>query len=110
MQDVAENVRAKFEQKLIPKEELAQVYSKYNPWVDGEEFVVEAEKIFPRLNCGLTSVYLQRVLGGEVVRGQYDGHNHTYLLLDGEIVDITADQYGGPKIYVGEFKLPWTRK
>ncbi len=110
IRDIAEAIRMKFERRQIPKEELARLYSRYNPQVDGNIFIKEAEKLFPKLNCGLATVYLQKVLGGEIVNGQFQNHNHTYLLLNGEVVDITADQYGGPEVYVGELKFPWARK
>ena len=110
IQAVAEKVRMEFEQKRIPKETLSMLYSEYNPDVDGNIFTTEAEKIFPRLNCGLTSIYLKKMLGGEVIRGKYDGHDHTFLLLNNQVIDTTADQYRGPRVYVGELKLPWTTK
>lgn len=110
IRNIIENIRMKFEQRRISKLELAQLYSEYNSQVNGKIFVEEAEKIFPKLNCGLATVYLHKMLGGEIVQGQYEGNNHTYLLLNGEVVDITADQYGGPKIYFGELKSPWSRK
>ena len=110
LQKIAQDIRKKFEQKQIAQGELAQIYSAYNPAVNGMTFVVEAEKLFPRLNCGLTTAYLQKILGGEIVQGRFKDWNHTYLLVDGFVVDITADQYGGPKVYVGEWKFPWTRR
>ena len=110
IQNIAERVRKEFEQKNISKEELVQLYSEYNPSVNGSIFVDEAEKMFPKLNCGLTSLYLQKMLGGEIIQGTYNDNGHTYLLVDKQIVDITADQYGGPKIYVGKLKLPWKIK
>ena len=110
METLVKKVREDFEQKQIPKEKLAELYAKYNPSVDTQRFVIEAEKLFPTLNCGLASVYLREVLGcGEVVRGTYKNHNHTFLLLsDGTIIDITADQYGGPSVYIGVLMLPWS--
>ncbi len=107
---ILERVRLEFEKKKVPKQILAQLYIRYNPTVDGDLFVAEAEKMFPRLNCGLASVYLRQVLGGDIVRGKYGEHDHTFLMLDGQVVDITADQYGGPKVYVGNLCSPWARE
>ena len=109
VQEIVQEVRKKFERAEIEKSELVRLYSIYNPNVDSSIFVEEAIKIFPKLNCGLASVYLQELLGGEIVRGYYDGYPHTYLLLSGQVIDVTSDQYGGPKVYVGELKLPWTK-
>lgn len=104
---LVESVRLEFEQKSIPKEKLAKLYYKYNKEVNVDDFVNEAEKIFPQLNCGLASVYLQELFGGIIKQGKYLDNNHTYLLLKNKVIDITADQYGGPKVYVGELKFPW---
>ena len=109
METLVKKVREDFERKQIPKGKLAELYAKYNPTVDAPLFVGEAEKIFPRLNCGLASVYLQEVLGcGKIVCGTFQNYNHTFLQLpDGKIVDITAGQYGGPSVYVGSLVPPW---
>lgn len=38
-----------------------------------------------------------------IVEGQVDGRNHFWLeLQDGRILDPTADQFDGPKVYLGE--------
>lgn len=110
IQNTAERVRKKFEEKGIPKEELVELYSTYNRKVNGDTFIAEAERVFPKLNCGLATVYLQKILGeGEIVRGKYQNENHTFLILeDNQIVDITADQYGGSRVYVGDLKPPWS--
>jgi hypothetical protein len=41
------------------------------------------------------------------VRGTYSGYSHTFLLLGGNVVDITADQFDGPPVYVGPLTQPW---
>ena len=107
---IVSKVRKDFEQKRVPKSVLIELYSKYTPEVDATRFVEEAEKIFPKLSCGLTSVYLKHILGeGEVVQGTYEKHKHTFLKVShGLIVDITADQYGGPRVYVGRIQEPWS--
>lgn len=102
------NIRASFENKSIALHELSRLYANYNPDVDADVFVRKAEILFPKLNCGLASLYLRSVLGGDIVRGSYGGHGHTFLMIDELVVDITADQYGGPKVYVGALRPPWS--
>jgi hypothetical protein len=107
---IASKVRREFEQKKIPRNKLKGIYLSYNPSIeDINYFVSDAERLFPNLNCGLASVYLKFVLGfGEIVKGSYSGIGHTFLLIqDNNIIDVTADQFGGPKVYVGQLKDPW---
>ena len=103
--------RERFESGKIDKNKLARLYHEYNPISDTKTFVRRSRRLFPSLNCGLASLYLRDNLRvGEVVRGKYHGENHTFLLIDDEVVvDITADQYGGPEVYVGPLKKPWER-
>ena len=110
IQQIAGKIREDFLNKRIPKEKLARLYSYYNREVNESTFVAKAEAIFPKLNCGLASVYLKNILGGEIIQGKYGEDKHTFLLSNDWVVDITADQYGGPKVYVGEFKSPWARE
>jgi hypothetical protein len=89
---------------------LVDLYHAYNPAVsDAERYVEVALEMFPLGNCGLATVLLQHYLGGEIVNGSYDGRAHTFLLLYGLVVDITADQFGGPEVYVGPLQAPWAR-
>jgi len=98
----------------VPRELLAALYTQYDSAVEIDAFLDEAARIFPTGNCGLASVYLQHLYGiGSVRRGYYNGQRHTFLCLypsqaNDIIVDITADQFGGPKIYVGPLRAPWT--
>lgn len=103
------SARAAFERKTVSPEYLAEIYAAYNPLPDMEGFVAQALFMFPKLNCGLASVYLQNVIPhSRIHRGTYDGEHHTTLLIEeGTIADITADQYGGPRVYVGAIKAPW---
>lgn len=105
---IAGRIRMGFEQRMIPREKLSRLYQAYNPVTDIGDFIARAEESFPKFNCGLASVWLMDALGGKVVCGGYGKHNHSFLLLDGCVVDITADQYGGPKVYVGELEEPWS--
>lgn len=104
-------VRRRFESGTVDNNKLVQLYEEYNPIQDTEGFVRSSKRFFPNLNCGLASLYLRDSLHeGEVVRGKYNGNNHTFLLVDGTtVVDITADQYGGPEIYVGPLRKPWEK-
>jgi hypothetical protein len=99
--------RKNFEQRTIPVEKLGELYFTYNPEVEPPSFVEKARHLFPHLNCGLTSVYLRSILGGKITRGRYQNHDHTFLLWRHLVVDITADQFGGPKVYVGKLMSPW---
>ena len=106
---IATHVREQFEQKKVDKEELKLLYLAYSPIEDIDTFLEEAQKLFPKLNCGLATVLLKKHFPeGEIMQGKYGDNNHTFLLLDGIVIDITADQYGGPKVYVGPLKESWT--
>jgi hypothetical protein len=106
---VAEVARKAFETNSISRKLLIKLYSHYNPDVEINSFLDDAAKLFPAMNCGLASVYLQHKLHqGEIVYGSYDGHNHAFLSLGETIIDITADQFGGPKVYVGPPEKPWS--
>lgn len=106
---IAAVVRREFEQASVDKALLVRLYASYADVGDTESFVDAALKSFPRGNCGLASLYLQHKLGGQVRRLIYAGHRHSVLFTGpDEIVDITADQFGGPPIYLGPFKPPWT--
>lgn len=73
-----------------------------------DHFLDRVQPQFPRGNCGLASIYLKHRLGeGEIKNGRYRGLAHVVLQVSGLVTDITADQFGGPKIYVGTLKDPW---
>jgi hypothetical protein len=102
-------VRAAFEAGSYDDGIAAAAYQAYASVPDIELFLRRARVLFPALNCGLCSAYLHAVLGrGSVVRTRYNGHPHTVLLTDGVMIDITADQFGGPPIYVGPVRPPWS--
>lgn len=108
---IAREVRRKFERKEIPPEELEQLYFDYNSIKDIKTFIRRALESFPRGNCGLASVYLQRLFPeAEVVRGRYEEQPHTFLVLrENTVIDITADQFGGPEVYVGPLCGLWKK-
>ena len=109
IQRIASQVRTDFEARRINENTLEQLYQAYNPLLDIGLFLKRAKELFPCLNCGLTTVYLKHLFrDGEIIRGKYCNNNHTFLLLeDSIIVDITSDQYGGPKVYAGPLQSPW---
>lgn len=106
---IAVEVRKKLEAGAVDQRQLETLYAGYTSVPRVSLFVKRARKQFPNLNCGLASVLLRHELQeGEVVNGKYGPENHTFLLLHGNaIVDITADQYGGPTVYVGTIQKPW---
>lgn len=62
-------------------------------------------------------MYLKHILGiGKEERGKYGEEDHTFLLIEEEkpeqrlVIDITSDQYGGPRVYVGPLQAPWGLK
>ncbi len=77
---------------------------------------------FPRDNCEHASVYLRHFVGGgDIIDGTYIDtdsrempHSFLYIgetaLAEETIADITADQFGGPAVYVGPLVLPWQRE
>jgi len=105
---IAQKAREDFLSKRIDKETLKKDYFIYNPITNIDEFIEKAKHLFPKLNCGLTTAYLREIIGkGEIIKGKYKQNNHTFLLVDKIVVDITADQYDGPEVYVGKLDKPW---
>lgn len=109
--NLANETREQFELHQIPRELLGQLYTEYNPHLlDTREFLEAAEYLFPRLNCGLATVYLAFAYDGpsEFIQGAFEGESHTFLRVGKTVVDITADQYqGGPRIFAGEPTNSW---
>ncbi|MBI4152096.1 hypothetical protein HY495_00160 [Candidatus Woesearchaeota archaeon] len=110
VEQIAIEARADFEARRIDEDGLKQLYQQYNPLDDINSFMRSAREMFPILNCGLATVYLRKLFSdGRIVNGKYENNNHTFLLLeDSVVVDITSDQYGGPKVYVGQLQSPWS--
>ena len=102
-------IRSNFEKQEVDYLLLRKLYTKYNKIPSIDSFMEKAKSLFPKLNCGLASLYIQNKLGkGELIKGKYKNQNHTFLLLENNtIIDITSDQYGGPKVYIGPLKKPW---
>ena len=108
MQEIAQEIRSDFEAGAVDQELLIELYRGYADVGDTARFVNKAKEIFPNGNCGLASLYLKEKLGGEVIRGKYGEHSHTFLFVDETVIDITADQFGGPKVYIGPLRSPWS--
>ncbi len=110
LQSVADDARRAFETKSVDEALLAELYGAYADVGDTALFVKRALGSFPHLSCGLATVYVRHRLGaGTVVQGKYGKEDHTFLRMeDGTVIDITADQYGGPKTYVGKIAPPWS--
>ena len=105
---IAESIRAEFENGTIPLNLVKSLYQSYNPLENIDIFFDEARKLFPKGSCGIASVYLNaQIKGSRIIRGRYNEKKHTFLLVNNNIVDITADQYGGPKVYIGPIVSPW---
>lgn len=107
--NIAKKARKDFEFNKIPFKFLKKLYSEYNHVEDMNRFLNEARLLFPNLNCGIASVYLnKKIKDSQIVNGKYGKNNHTFLLVNQKVlIDITSDQYGGPKVYVGPIKPPW---
>jgi hypothetical protein len=110
---IAQEARQAFEANIIARPLLRKLYLEYNPSVlDVDNYLDFAARIFPKGNCGLASIYLQHQLGvGKVVEGTYclerSIEPHQFLKVGELIIDITADQFDGPAVYVGPLELPW---
>jgi len=110
IEKTAFETRKQFEIGSIDKQLLIDLYRNYANVGDTVRFVNRASDFFPNGNCGLASLYLKNKLGGEIVQGRYEEHNHTFLIIDKTVIDVTADQFGGPKVYIGPLKSPWGLK
>ncbi len=110
----ASDVRGKFEKGTADLNPIVKEYSDYSGIAleDMPDFLSQADELFPRFNCGIASLYLKKTIGdGEVINGRYSGKGHTFLRIgDTIIADITSDQFGGPRIYVGPLESPWSLK
>ncbi len=106
--EAAAEVRSAFVRRRVDRALLARLYEAYRPTPDIESFVARALCMFPNLCCGLASVALgERLLEAIITRGSYAGARHTFVLAHGLVVDVTADQFGGPPVYVGPPVWPW---
>lgn len=111
LKKIAARIRSDLQHSCINIEKLAVWYHAYNSTIKNpKEFVVTAVRQFPKLACGVAAVYMSHIVArGRPHYGFYGKNPHTFLLLgDGSIIDITADQYGGPPVYFGPLRQPWS--
>jgi hypothetical protein len=43
--------------------------------------------------CAVTALVIQDYLGGELMRAEVDGRSHYWNVVDGEMIDLTRDQF-----------------
>ncbi|KKP91764.1 MAG: hypothetical protein UR98_C0040G0026 [Parcubacteria group bacterium GW2011_GWA1_36_12] len=105
---IALKVRKEFEEKEINIKTLTDLYNNYNKIENINDFIMQAQIMFPKGNCGIASLYLKYVLKeGTIQNLEYKNNKHTVLVIDKNIIDITSDQYNGPKIYIGPINKPY---
>lgn len=118
IEDIALVARAAFETRTVPRPILRSILSlSFAPGASISELdpILDLfEDVFPYENCDLATGYLQHQLGeGELTIGAFNGRPHVFLSLfvglERVAVDITADQFGGPPVYVGPLQAPWER-
>lgn len=110
IEQVAWDLRRQFESGEAYTPGLMRLYNSLlkKPIEDIEGFFRSASQLFPRNNCGIATAALFDRLGGQISKDlTYGGISHTVLELGDRIVDITADQFGGPTVYVGKIIAPW---
>ena len=105
----AHQTRRAFESGCFDVSVARRAYTDYAPDIDVDLFLSHSRRLFPALNCGLCSTYLRAVLHcGTVRRGRYNADLHTVLIVGSTVIDVTADQFGGPPVYIGPLRQPWT--
>lgn len=106
--DIAIEARLEFIHKTINQRLLSALYRYHFPINPIHPHLPRLLQEFPNNGAQLATTYLQYIFGGEITKGQYERHNHYFLTLPRNvIVDITADQFGGPEIFVGKIRPPW---
>ncbi len=114
---IATTVRKEFESGEVDRELLEKIFRecRSQPVSNAHYYVQQALRQFPKNCCEIASVYLQtRLHIGHLEHGLYEDRRcpssggHGVLLLDHSMIaDITADQFGGPPVYVGPLRHPW---
>ncbi len=102
--------RAEFDEQRAPISLIKFLYLEYYPSnLDTDAHIDFMLERFPIGNCAIASVYLRHLIGdGDVIDGRYNVEDHQFLYVGKLVVDITADQFGGPKVHVGELREPWS--
>lgn len=126
---VAIRTREDFEQKSLKVQYVQDLVIKHLSYIaesyeaELTAWIEQTLSLFPVNGCEVaTAVLLDRLRTGKIVYGRYEHeplgpHNirksHTFWTQSESnssnplIADITADQYGGPPIYVGTLIKPW---
>ena len=113
IEQIVREARGVFEKGDVYGPELEQIYRgrikvgpKW-PWPPLDQL----QEHFPEGNCAVATAYLGELIPeSKIVYGYYEDRSHFFLLLDPvAVVDITADQFGGPKVYVGPLETPWQK-
>ena len=119
IEKIASDVRRLWESGAIATEKVAFTYrswlNRLNLQLSEEEsiqLVTEAIAMFPTGCCGLASCVLAEHLdNATIVRGYWKASPpcpHTWISVGELMVDITADQFGGPPVFVGPLEAPWS--
>ena len=105
--------RSDFEKCIVSKDLMRELSISSDPALQHvfDRYFDDTIQKFPRGNCRLAAIYLKHLAGfGHVAEGTYGGNYHRFWAgEEGELIaDITADQFGGPKVYVGRVVAPWS--
>lgn len=126
LHELSQEIRGRFETHAYTGEDLAVL----NPALlaslslaSRARYLHEIQAKFPKGNCGIASAVMLAAVGtgarvygsyicSEVGGSQYSAP-HMFLSVETQdngpvIANITADQFGGPSIYVGKLVLPWS--
>ncbi len=106
--EMAVDTRLELINRSVDMRLLAILHKQHFPLHQIRDILPQILQDFPQNNSTIATSYLQFIMGGDVTRGQYEHHPHFYLTLPRNvIVDITADQFGGPEVFVGKIRSPW---
>ncbi len=105
---IAQESRRIFERKEVDLTHLTELYMRFFRKKNAEDMISFSIEMFPNTCCYVATLFLKEQLkGSRYISGGYKRFNHDFLEYRGRILDITADQFGGPRIYVGPLVLPW---
>lgn len=122
---LAKEVREEFTSRTIAPATLFEIITLHSPHILAglqKQIALKAcgsiINCFPAYSCdGAAAVLRERAGYGEIITGSYTRYEcHAFLGIGATalgmdtIVDITADQFGGPEIFVGQIVPPWSRE
>ena len=77
IQTIAFKTRSKFENRKVDGSLLKELYLQYSIVENIDLFIEKALQMFPKLNCGLASIYLNYLYPqSKIVRGTYKNKPH----------------------------------